>query len=45
VHDHGRDHDQSGGGRIQRTEDALRSAGVEVGHPSLWGAARPEAAG
>ena len=43
-HDHGR-HRDGNGGRIQRTEDALRSAGVEVGHPSLWGGARPEVAG
>lgn len=44
VHDHGWNRDGNGAGRVQRTEDALRSAGVEVGHPSLWGGARPEAA-
>ena len=45
VHDHGWNRDGNGAGRVQRTEDALRSAGVEAGHPSLWGGARPEAAG
>jgi hypothetical protein len=45
VHDHSRHGDQTGSGRMQRTEDALRSAGVGQGHPSLWGGARPEAAG
>jgi Methylamine utilisation protein MauE len=45
VHHHSRHGDQTGGGRMQRTEDALRSAGVGEGHPSLWGGARPEAAG
>jgi hypothetical protein len=45
VHDHRRHGDQTGAGRMQRTEDALRAAGVGEGHPSLWGGARPEAAG
>jgi hypothetical protein len=45
-HDHHREH---GGGtsaaRLRRTEDVLHDAGVEAGHPSLWGALRPETTG
>jgi len=44
-HDHRR---ERGGGsnvaRLRRTEEVLRDAGVEAGHPSLWGALRPETA-
>ena len=31
--------------RLRRTEDVLRDAGVEAGHPSLWGTLRPETTG
>jgi Methylamine utilisation protein MauE len=45
-HDHRR---ERGGNtsvaRLRRTEDVLRDAGVEAGHPSLWGALPPETSG
>jgi hypothetical protein len=43
-HDHGR-RSEGGAVRLQRTEDALRSAGVGADHPSLWGGTRPEVVG
>jgi hypothetical protein len=46
VHDH---RSERGNGtnvaRLRRTEDVLRDAGVEAGHPSLWGTLRPETTG
>jgi hypothetical protein len=45
-HDHRTDRAGSSSvGRLRRTEEVLRDAGVEAGHPSLWGALRPETTG
>jgi hypothetical protein len=44
-HDHRRDGASSSVARLRRTEDVLRDAGIEAGHPSLWGAARPGTTG
>src|SRR5262245_33357700 len=43
-HDHRRERGTTSVARLRRTEDVLRDAGVEAGHPSLWGA-RPETTG
>ena len=45
-HDHRRERrGDTSVARLRRTEDVLRDAGVEAGHPSLWGALRPETTG
>jgi hypothetical protein len=44
-HDHRRERGGTSVARLRRTEDVLRDAGVEAGHPSLWGALRPETTG
>jgi hypothetical protein len=44
-HDHRRGGPDTSIARLRRTEDVLRDAGVEAGHPSLWGAPRPETTG
>ncbi len=45
-HHHRREHGSARSvTRLRRTEDVLRDAGVEAGHPSLWGALRPETTG